>query len=189
VQWYLRPAAEYTTFTLFPWAGFVFAGGAVGVLLAAAKGVRTERFLQLTLLISGASLVAFGFYTAAQPSIYRQSSFWTSSPTWFAIRVGIMMIALAVIYAAAAVAERAQFTLGPLEKLGRSSLFVYWIHVELVYGYASWFWRGRLPLWGSLVAFALFATLMYGAVLLRDHLVHTRRWRGPLRSATEVASA
>ena len=189
VQWYLRPAAEYTTFTLFPWAGFVFAGGAVGVLLAPAKSVRMERFLQLTLMITGASLVAFGFYTAAQPSIYRQSSFWTSSPTWFAIRVGIMMVALAVIYAAAAAAEWAQITLGPLEKLGRSSLFVYWIHVELVYGYASWFWRGRLPLWGSLVAFALFATLMYGAVLLRDHLVHTRRWRGPLRSATEAASA
>ena len=26
VQWYIRPAAVYTTFTAFPWAGFVFAG-------------------------------------------------------------------------------------------------------------------------------------------------------------------
>jgi hypothetical protein len=100
-----------------------------------------------------------------------------------------MMIALAVIYAAAAIAEHAHITLAPLERLGRSSLFVYWIHVELVYGYASWFWRGRLPLWGSFVAFALFSALMYGAVLLRDHIVQTRRWRGPLRSATEPASA
>jgi uncharacterized membrane protein len=189
VQWYMKPAAEYTTFTMFPWAGFVFAGGAVGVLLAAAKEERTERFVQLTLLIAGGLLVAFGFFAATQPSIYRQSSFWTSSPTWFAIRLGIMMIALAVIYLAAAIAERAHVTLGPLERLGRSSLFVYWIHVELVYGYASWFWRGRLPLWGSLVAFALFAALMYGAVLLRDRVVSTRRWRGPLQSATEPASA
>jgi len=189
VQWYMKPAAEYTTFTMFPWAGFVFAGGAVGVLLAAANEERTERFVQLTLVVAGALLVALGFYTATQPSIYSQSSFWTSSPTWFAIRLGIMMIALAIIYVAAAIAERAHITLGPLERLGRSSLFVYWIHVELVYGYASWFWRGRLPLWGSLVAFALFAALMYGAVLLRDRLVSTRRWRGPLQSATEPASA
>ena len=34
---------------------------------------------------------------------------------------------------------------GPLATLGRASLFIYWIHVELVYGYASWFWRRRLP--------------------------------------------
>jgi uncharacterized membrane protein len=189
VQWYLKPAAEYTTFTMFPWAGFVFAGGAVGVLLASANSERAERLLQLTFMIAGASLVGLGFYAAAQPSIYRASSFWTSSPTWFAIRVGIMMVALAVIYGAAAVAERTHLTLGPLERLGRSSLFVYWIHVELVYGYASWFWRGRLPLWGTFLASALFATLMYGAVLLRDRVVHTRRSRGPLRSATEPASA
>jgi uncharacterized membrane protein len=189
LQWYLRPAAEHTTFTMFPWAGFVFAGGAVGVLLASVREERVERLLQLTLAMSGASLVAFGFYAASQPSIYRESSFWTSSPTWFAIRVGIMMVSLAVIYGAAAVAERADVALRPLERLGRSSLFVYWIHVELVYGYASWFWRGRLPLWGSLVAFAVFATLMYGAVLLRDRLVDTRRSRGPLQSATEPASA
>jgi uncharacterized membrane protein len=188
-QWYLKPAAEYTTFTMLPWAGFVFAGGAVGVLLASAHGERGERLLQLTIGIAGAALVALGLYTAAQPSIYQQSSFWTSSPTWFAIRLGIMMIALAVIYAAAAIAERAHITLAPLVRLGRSSLVVYWIHVELVYGYASWFWRGRLPLWGSFVAFALFSALMYGAVLLRDHIVQTRRWRGPLRSATEPASA
>src|SRR5262249_15148467 len=34
VQWYLRPAGYQTTFVLFPWAGFLFAGAAVGVLLA-----------------------------------------------------------------------------------------------------------------------------------------------------------
>jgi uncharacterized membrane protein len=189
VQWYLRPAAEFTTFTMFPWAGFVFAGGAVGVLVASVSGERAERLLHLAMTIAGASLVALGFYAATQPSIYRQSSFWTSSPAWFAIRVGVMMIALAAVFAAAAVAARIQVRLGPLERLGRSSLFIYWIHVELVYGYASWFWRGRLPLWGSVVAFALFAGLMYGAVLLRDRIACARRSPGPLRSAAEPASA
>ncbi len=37
VQWYIRPAGEYTTFTLFPWAGFVFAGAAVGSIIAASR--------------------------------------------------------------------------------------------------------------------------------------------------------
>ena len=40
----------------------------------------------------------------------------------------------------------------PLERLGPHSLFIYWIHVELVYGYSSWLWRHRLPLWGTAIA-------------------------------------
>ena len=40
----------------------------------------------------------------------------------------------------------------PLERFGRRSLFVYWIHVELVYGYATWPLHRRLPLWGAVAA-------------------------------------
>ena len=46
VQWYVRPFNEFTIFTLFPWAGFVFAGGAVGALIAASRDEREERRLQ-----------------------------------------------------------------------------------------------------------------------------------------------
>jgi len=185
IQWYLRPTGDHTTFTGLPWAGFVFAGGAVGALVAEARDERHERRLQIILGVTGAALVALGFYTAAQPSIYRASSFWTSSPTWFCIRTGILMIALAVIYGLAALAVRVGAELRPLARMGQSSLFVYWIHVELVYGYASWFWRRRLPLWGTALAYAAFCALIYGAVRLRDRFVETRRTRaqsaGPAR--------
>ena len=97
----------------------------------------------------GGSLVAAGFYAATLPTIYRESSFWTSSPAFFAIRVGVLMLAFAAIYALAHLAGRHGIELRPLERFGRSSLFVYWIHVELVYGYVSWPLHARLPLWGS----------------------------------------
>jgi uncharacterized membrane protein len=199
VQWYVRPSGtfnEFTIFTAFPWAGFVFAGGAVGVLIAASRDARTERLLQSILFAVGVMLVALGFYAAARPSIYPSSSFWTSSPTWFAIRVGILTIALAMIYGceqifvglkemaqgrAFDVAQRLIPTVDPLAKMGRSSLFVYWIHVELVYGYASWLWRHRLPLWGTAIAFVVFSVLMYRAIGWRDDLV--AKWRGRSRDA------
>jgi uncharacterized membrane protein len=187
LQWYVRPAGDLTMFTLFPWAGFVFAGGAVGAVIAGANDDRSERRVQAILCVAGAALVAFGFYAAGRPSIYRTASFWTSSPTWFAIRLGILMVALAMIYALAAVAQRAGLTLTPLEKLGRSSLFVYWIHVELVYGYTTWPIHGRLPLWGTVLAYCVFCALMYGAIVLRDRVVETWRTRhvGPTaRTAT-----
>jgi hypothetical protein len=139
---------------------------------------------------AGAALVAIGFYMASRPSIYVASSFWTSSPTWFAIRVGILMVGLGAMYGASRAVSNttARNNQGcedttsqprnPLETLGRNSLFVYWIHVELVYGYASWLWRGALPLWGTAVAFAAFSWLMYGAVLWRDRLLQdTATWR------------
>ena len=245
LQWYARPAGEFTIFTLFPWAGFVFAGGAVGALIAAAREASAERRLHAILGATGAALVALGFYTAARPSIYASSSFWTSSPTWFAIRVGILMIALTVIYGCEAVfaalkgratrekalgraesdvaqgrarsdvaqgraesdvaqgrarsdvaqgraesdvaqgraesdvAQGFSPAIDPLARLGRSSLFIYWIHVELVYGYASWMWRHRLPLWGTAMAFVLFCLLMYRAIGWRDLVVG--KWRNRSR--------
>jgi uncharacterized membrane protein len=218
LQWYMRPAGEFTIFTLFPWAGFVFAGSAVGALIAAAREARAERWLHATLGASGIALVAAGFYAAGRPSIYASSSFWTSSPTWFAIRLGILMMALTAIvgceaaFAAlkgratrigdrasrdAAVAQgfpgppkRAEREGGgpaidPLARLGRSSLFIYWIHVELVYGYASWGWRHRLPLWGTAIAFLLFCVLMYRAIGWRDLLVD--KWRNRSSGARRAA--
>ncbi|OFW17792.1 MAG: hypothetical protein A3F69_01015 [Acidobacteria bacterium RIFCSPLOWO2_12_FULL_66_10] len=195
VRWYVRPFGDYTTFVLLPCASFVFAGGAVGVLIAAAGDEGSERRLQAILSATGAALVALGFYTASRPSIYHASSFWTSSPTWFAIRVGILMVALSAIYAIERAFGRGNTKTrnsdrpfraclalwqGPLSAMGRSSLFIYWIHVELVYGYASWFWRYRLPLWGTAIAWAVFCVLMYRAIGLRDRLVDAwrRRQRG-----------
>jgi uncharacterized membrane protein len=176
MQWYVRPAGDYTTFTLFPWAGFVLAGAACGVLLAHVRDVRTETRVHLAFAAAGAAIVGLGFYTAARPSIYRQSSFWTSSPTYFAVRVGLLMLALAAIYAIARTVEARGGRQLLLERLGQHSLFIYWIHVELVYGYATWPLRHRLPLWGTVIAYAVFSALMYAAIGWRDRLVEG--WRG-----------
>ena len=195
-QLYVRPAGELTVFTLWPWAGFVFAGGAAGELLATARGERSERRVNAAIAVVGAALIALGLYTAARPSIYAAASFWTSSPTWFAIRAGIVMLALALMYGLEQLVgshERSDTrnigglrALGcswqkPLERLGQHSLFIYWIHVELVYGYSSWLWRQRLPLWGTAIGYVLFCVLMYRAIGWRDRFVSF--WRARPRGA------
>ena len=188
LQWYVRPAGEFTNFTLFPWAGFVFAGGAAGVLLAPVGEAARERMLNAAFAVAGALLVALGFYTAALPSIYHASSFWTSSPTYFAIRVGVMMVALAVLYLLAALASRAGVRLMWLEAFGRHSLFVYWIHVELVYGYATWIFHHRLPLWGTFTAYALFSVAMYWAVRFEERVLDKRRPQPPVGAPAPQAT-
>ncbi len=187
VQWHLRPAGDHTAFTAFPWSGFVLGGGALGALLAGVEEVGSERRLHLAIAAFGTGLVALGFYTASLPPLYRDSSFWTSSPTYFAIRFGAMMVALALIYFCEPLVAPGSIVVAPLERMGRSSLFIYWIHVELVYGYASWPLRRKLPLAQALVAYALFCLLMYGAVVLRDRVVQARRMKRGKRSSSQMA--
>ena len=179
LQWYVRPAGDNTTFTGVPWAGFVFAGAAAGVLLAAGRELsRDQRRVHAGLGIAGILTAAAGFFAAALPSIYEDSSFWTTSPTYFAIRVGVLMTMLAVMYfVERLITDRRIGLLSPLARLGRHSLFAYWIHVELVYGYATWAIHRRLSLWAAVSAYAMFAALMYVAVVLRDRLVAAWRSR------------
>jgi uncharacterized membrane protein len=175
-QWYLRPAGEHTTFTALPWAGFVFAGCAVGTIVA---GVREQqqRSLHLAFAAAGAAFVMLGRYAASFPTIYRESAFWTSSPTFFAIRAGVLLIAVSGIFfvrgGGSAVSRSWQW----LPALGRSSLFVYWVHVELVYGWVTLPLRRSLSLWQALAAWAAVVALMYALLPIRDRLVASWRAR------------
>ena len=53
-QWYMKPAGDLTAFTLFPWAGFVFAGAACGVILATTDSPQAERRVQFAFAVAGA---------------------------------------------------------------------------------------------------------------------------------------
>jgi uncharacterized membrane protein len=167
LQWYLRPAGEHTTFTLFPWAGFVFAGAATGAALSMAHDTVTERRFVGWLAFAGAALIGIGLFTSMRPTIYPASAFWTSSPTYFVLRVGIVMALLGISFAISRVA-RDGGPLTVLERLGRHSLFIYWTHVELVYGYATWPIHHQLPLWATVAACGMLSLLMYRALDLRD---------------------
>lgn len=180
LQWYMRPAGEHTTFTLLPWAGFVFAGAASGALLAGRPSGQDGR-LQVVLGGAGAALVAFGAWTASRPALVAGSSFWTSSPTWFVIRVGILMAATTGLWAISRV-----ISFAPLARFGQNSLFIYWIHVELVYGYVTWAIHHRLPVWAAISAFALFSFLMYQAIGVRDWAVDAWRHKSLVKHPNAV---
>lgn len=163
VEAYLRPAPNMTTFTLLPWAGFVLAGAAVGVWLDQARTAREERLVALGLGVGGAAVALGGYAASLLPPIYAVTSFWTSSPTFFFVRLGAVMALVPVAYAWNGLSGRSW-----LCEFGRSSLFVYWIHVEMAYGVVSMALHRRLPLEQAYLGFILLSALLFGLVRLNN---------------------
>lgn len=170
VQWYLSPVGNHSTFTLFPWSGFVFAGAAFGTLLAMADPRQEGRALA-RLSATGAVIAAASYWASYQPTIYAASSFWTTSPTYFGLRVGTMMLFTGVLFVLTPSNGQTGRLAGMLARFGRHSLFVYWVHVELVYGYATALIHHRLPLAVNAVVYLLFLAAMYWSLDLRDKVV------------------
>jgi len=168
LEGYLRPFAGRTTFSFFPWAGFVFAGAAIGVLIDRTRDAASERRLIASIGAGGVALWILSAVSAHGPSLFGPSDFWRTAPSFFFLRVGVMVTGIAACY----LWEARPRLLGadpfsPMRQFGMTSLFVYWIHVEMVYGGLSRSIRGQLPLPISLVAFLLFLTAMLGLSLLK----------------------
>jgi uncharacterized membrane protein len=177
LQWYLRPTPGYTNFTLAPWTAFVTAGLAAGAALVATRDARREWRVHAALALCAVAVVAGGYWASFQPTIYAPgvSTFWGASPTFFAIRLGLVALFLPMCWA---LRRLMPASVGAtLSTLGASSLFVYWVHVELVYGGIAIPIRHRLPLELSLAC-------TVGLISAMARLVPwTRRWvaRGPDR--------
>ena len=73
-----------------------------------------------------------------------------------------------------------------LTTLGRSSLFVYWIHVEMAYGGISRPVKHALPLEWSLVATAALCAVLYVIVRWKDRKMAGVQLTGPYRILAPV---
>jgi uncharacterized membrane protein len=176
VEWYIRPFPKLSVFTFFPWTGYVFAGAFLGEVLNLAKTAGEEWRMNRWCLAAGAALLAGGWGASFLPSLYPagHSEFWTSSPTYYFMKMGVMLILMALVYVFVQrpfAAEPRNPAWSPMLEFGRSSLFVYWIHVELVYGIFSYPLHRRLELPWTCVAFVVFTAMCYGATRLKCRIV------------------
>jgi len=93
--------------------------------------------------------VAVGLALDAAPfHIYASYDFWHSSPEFFLIRSGLVLVLMLVAFLWCTWGAG---TIGfsPLIQLGHTSLLVYWVHIEFVYGRFS-----LLPKHGSSIPVA-----------------------------------
>jgi uncharacterized membrane protein len=179
IEAYVRPLAGRTNFAWFPWAGYLLGGAIAGELIVAASPAEKERRLQWAFLAAGVAGMAAGYALSFRPSIYADANFWTSSPTFFFIRLGFNTLLLPVAWWMVR-------SHGVIATLGRSSLFVYWIHVEMAYGMISLPLRRALPLELSLLGTVLLCGLLYWIVRVKDRLMREVTLAGPWRILAPV---
>jgi len=133
IEAYIRPVQPLSNFVFLPWMAFVFAGAFAGVLIDTTRTPPTESRLNLRFAIAGTVLALAALAASRLPSPYANSYFWTTSPAFFFLRVGILVALIGVAYAWYR-RPGGEAKWSPLQQLGRTSLFIYWIHVEMVYG-------------------------------------------------------
>jgi uncharacterized membrane protein len=162
---YFVPSYQY--FALFPWASFIAFGLSIGSLLRVAKPEQMNRIMQWGTL-AGLTLIVGGQYFSNQPySIYPKSEFWLDSPGLIVIKLGVVMLILAFSFL------WTQFAVGNswswLRQIGTTSLLVYWVHIELVYGR----WLGAVKESMSNVQCTI-ASVMVVALMVGVSVVRTR---------------
>jgi uncharacterized membrane protein len=130
-------------FPLFPWSAFAFGGLAVGFFLFSEFAKRKEALAFA--LLGGTGILACLlsiFFDSSRLRLYPVYDYWHSNPDFFLMRCGILLLILFLVHAWCRWGF-AQRGFSPIIQLGKTSLLVYWVHVEFVYGRFSILPKGQ----------------------------------------------
>jgi uncharacterized membrane protein len=121
-------------FPIFPWSAFAFAGLALGFWLFSDSVVRSGAIAFAGMGIAAMVLIEVARWLDNSPyHLYATDDFWHTSPNFFLIRVGLLWLILSGAYFWCRWGA-GQWGFSPLIQMGQTSLLVYWVHIEFVYG-------------------------------------------------------
>ncbi|HXG00485.1 MAG TPA: acyltransferase [Bacteroidota bacterium] len=124
--------SQLSIFPLFPFAAFLFTGVVVGLLFLEARERKAEsRFVTRLSWTALAAIVIGITFDLVPVQVYPPHDFWKSSPSWFAIRVGIVALVSMGFYKLRSLPDSA---VRLLTMLGQASLLVYAVHLMIAYG-------------------------------------------------------
>ena len=126
-------------FPIFPWSAFAFAGLAAGFILfnsRLSKGQARNHTVETLAVFAGVGAIAILAAFQLDHSsfhLYSTYDYWHTSPNFLMTRIGLLLVIAFLSYA------WCRWGLGtrgfsPLIQLGQTSLLVYWVHIEFVYG-------------------------------------------------------
>ena len=177
VKAYLAP--DYNYFGFFPWAAYLAFGVGAGSMIRLLKREHYDRAMQWCALLGIAAILAARYFANLPFSIYAKSEFWLDSPAQVIIKLGVTLVILAMAYV------WTQYAAAPgwswVRQFGTTSLLVYWVHIELVYGRWLPWCKNNLDVGqtvlASIVLIVLMLLLAVGKTYRRDIAAYVSGWR------------
>jgi hypothetical protein len=169
VPWLLRIyiVPDLQRFALFPWGAYLAFGMSAGSLIRVIPHDALERAMQWGALLGGALILSSQYVAGLPYSIYSKSDYWLNSPAQILTKTGVLLLLMAVAF----VWTRYGATDGWswVRQFGTTSLIVYWVHIELVYGRWFWFLKNSLTVIETAIAAALLIAVMLGISVVRTN--------------------
>jgi uncharacterized membrane protein len=180
-DWLPRPLTSYlggerpmSWFPIFPWLGWALIGVPLGHywVRAGATQRRQARAFVITAVVGVAMAWAVVLIRRYDPHIIRYPSEMVQQmgPGTFFYRLGTIGPMALLAYLVTRLSG-ARFSV--IQQLGKTSLLVYWVHVELVYGHLFGRLHHKLSMAQATVGFVLMTAAMLALSVLR-----TKYWDG-----------
>lgn len=169
VPWIIRNyiIPDHISFGIFPWGAYLAFGLSAGSVIRAIPREATERCMQWTALIGGALILVSQYMADSSFTIYAKSDYWLNSPAQVLTKVGVLylMVAFAFLWTRYGAGEGWSW----IRQFGVTSLLVYWVHIELVYGHASWLLKDSLNVPQTVFAAIVVILLMLAISTMKTH--------------------
>jgi hypothetical protein len=143
---------------------------------------------QMHRVMQWCAIIGFGLILSAQYfsnlpySLYSNSDFWLNSPGLIFIKLGVILLLLSFTFLWTHHGAGEGWSW--VRQLGVTSLLVYWVHIELVYGRWFGFWKESLTYGQCAIAAVVLTVAMLGL-----STASTRwNWKG-IRSLFDSLSA
>ena len=125
---------HYSLFPWFPWAGYLMLGSIAGhgFVLAIQNG-DVATYMKRVAVVAGIMIVLGIMFNVLPVHLYPVYDFWHSSPEFFFVRLGMVLLILVLLWKGEVVYH---YSGSFLTKFGQESLIVYTAHLMIIYGSA-----------------------------------------------------
>jgi hypothetical protein len=130
--------------------------------------------MQWAALMGGAAILACQYFANVGYSVYAQSDFWLNSPAQVLTKVGVTLLMISFAFLWTRYGARDGWSW--VRQFGTTSLLVYWVHIELVYGRAFWFLKSALNVSQTMVAAVFMILLMLAIATVKTYRQQVRAY-------------
>ncbi|HJT88184.1 MAG TPA: heparan-alpha-glucosaminide N-acetyltransferase domain-containing protein [Bryobacteraceae bacterium] len=165
VRNYIVP--DYNFFGFFPWGAYLAFGMSAGSIIRTVPAEGIERVMQWAALLGGALILTSRYFANLPFSLYTKAEFWLNSPAQVLIKQGVTLVLVAFAFLWTRYAAGTGWSW--IRQFGTTSLLVYWVHIELVYGRWLSFFKTNLTEGETAVAAACVIVLMLALSTLKSN--------------------